>query len=161
MDLNSVAADDGAEAIDQLLGYVAAGKAQAAQTRGSRAVIFVGNTGSGKSTLVNYLNGCQFECVTREEAGLQGRPEEEAYRIKADSVVREIMPIGHSNASKTTMPDVTRSDTGGLTFVDCPGFLDNRGFVINVANAINIRQVVPLSLPYTRHPPNQLLGRDV
>ena len=30
----------------------------------------------------------------------------------------------------------------GFSFADCPGFLDNRGFEINVANAVNVRQTL-------------------
>lgn len=30
----------------------------------------------------------------------------------------------------------------GEVFVDCPGFLDNRGFELSVANAVNVRQTL-------------------
>ena len=30
----------------------------------------------------------------------------------------------------------------GFAFADCPGFLDNRGFEINVANAVNVKQTI-------------------
>jgi hypothetical protein len=30
----------------------------------------------------------------------------------------------------------------GHAFADCPGFLDNRGMEINVANAVNVKQTI-------------------
>ena len=55
------------------------------------------------------------------------------------------MTMGHTNASATFVPqveDATSSVGGGHAFADCPGFLDNRGFEINVANIVNVKQTV-------------------
>jgi hypothetical protein len=51
----------------------------------------------------------------------------------------EIMAIGHSIISKTFLPEVAQDPNDRFTVCDCPGFLDNRGVIINVANACNIR----------------------
>jgi hypothetical protein len=51
----------------------------------------------------------------------------------------EVMAIGHSMVSKTFLPQVVTDPNDLFTICDCPGFLDNRGAVINVANACNIR----------------------
>ena len=40
------------------------------------------------------------------------------------------------------MEDAAASLGPGYAFADCPGFLDNRGFEINVANAVNIKQTL-------------------
>ena len=42
----------------------------------------------------------------------------------------------------TFIPGVATSEALGVTFMDCPGFLDNRGAVINIANAVNIKQAI-------------------
>ena len=45
-------------------------------------------------------------------------------RVRADSAVPEMMRSGHTNKSDTFIPAV-ESDKD-LTYLDCPGFLDNR-----------------------------------
>ena len=50
------------------------------------------------------------------------------------------MKIGHSNQSMTFVPDVESDDI--FTYADCPGFLDNRGPEINIANAVNIKTMI-------------------
>ena len=47
------------------------------------------------------------------------------------------MQIGHSNQSMTFMPNVEQGDN--FVYIDCPGFLDNRGPELNIANACNIK----------------------
>ena len=62
-----------------------------------------------------------------------------------ESKVPELMRIGHTCSSETFAPqveDATASLGPGFAFADCPGFLDNRGFEINVANAVNVRHTV-------------------
>ena len=56
-------------------------------------------------------------------------------RVKLDSSIPELMPIGHSNQSMTFIPSVASVYTpeGAFTFLDCPGFLDSRGPEINIA----------------------------
>eukprot|EP01051_Picozoa_sp_SAG22_P006334 SAG22_NODE_409_length_10939_cov_1.956638_7_plen_637_part_00 len=54
------------------------------------------------------------------------------------------MPIGHTNMSMTFTRDIKEAtifgaDSDQAVFMDCPGFLDNRGAVINIANAINVK----------------------
>ena len=52
----------------------------------------------------------------------------------------EIVKIGHSKTSQTFLPSVVDpregSEAKGLIFCDCPGFEDNRGAEINIANAV-------------------------
>ena len=56
---------------------------------------------------------------------------------KEGGSLEEIMPIGHSKRSTTFMPQI-ESGPKGVIYCDCPGFLDNRGKEINIANAVNI-----------------------
>ena len=50
------------------------------------------------------------------------------------------MPIGHTKESKTFIPQIASSVS--ITYCDCPGFLDNRGAEINIANAVNIKAAI-------------------
>ena len=127
------------ERLDCIGNCIDIGIARAEHARGCRAVIFVGNTGAGKSTTVNYLVGCEMESVKKKDIGIKesGR----VIRVKKDSEIPERTTIGHENVSSTFLPDIVTAD-GDLRFFDCPGFLDNRGSEINIANAVNIRTAI-------------------
>jgi energy-coupling factor transporter ATP-binding protein EcfA2 len=117
-----------------LVGCIQQGKGVAKLAQGKRIVVVLGNTGAGKSAFVNLLHGCTF-----------AYEDDDKMVVRHDSPVEELMRIGHSSTSETFLPQV--EDAGrclgdGFAFVDCPGFLDNRGFEINVANAVNVRHAV-------------------
>ncbi|NGX38695.1 MAG: hypothetical protein KR126chlam1_00005 [Chlamydiae bacterium] len=131
------------ESIELLTTCVRYGNERAKKIEGKEAVIVIGNTGAGKSTMVNYLAGCTMELKSPKELGLKG--------IKKIVVVRshekggtldEIMPIGHTKESKTFMPQIETDSETMVTFCDCPGFLDNRGAEINIANAVNVKNAI-------------------
>ena len=66
---------------------------------------------------------------------------ETVIRVKVGEGLKpELMPIGHSKKSATFVPDVAQGED--FAFLDCPGFLDNRGPEINIANAVNIKQAL-------------------
>jgi len=123
------------EQLELLAGCVSLGSHEAEKAAGRSVAITIGNTGSGKSTLVNRCFGCKLERFELE-SGIK------AFRVSPESPKPEIMPIGHSNQSMTFVPGVATDQELGLTFMDCPGFLDNRGAVINIANAVNIKQAI-------------------
>jgi hypothetical protein len=64
-------------------------------------------------------------------------------QVCKDSAVKEIMMIGHTNKSETFIPDVDSDND--FTYLDCPGFLDNRGAEINISNAVNIKSAVSIA----------------
>jgi len=117
-----------------LVRCIAHGEAVASRAAGKRIVVVLGNTGAGKSAFINYLHGCKFQYE-----------EEDKMVVRDDSELEELMRIGHTNRSETFSPqveDATDSLGSGFAYADCPGFLDNRGFEINVANAANVRHTV-------------------
>lgn len=116
------------------------GDVQASKAHAKDLVVFIGNTGAGKSTFVNYLCGCQMKRTNFKSLGLTGLGKVVVVVPRRDGgALDEIMPIGHTKTSMTFMPQI-ESDGEGMTHCDCPGFLDNRGPEINIANAVNIKK---------------------
>jgi hypothetical protein len=129
------------ESIALLTHCVDSGEQNAEKIKGKNALIVMGNTGAGKSTFLNYLIGCKLQLEDPAVLGIPGL--EDIVVVSPDSGVQEVMPIGHTKQSQTFIPqiEVDRSDAN-LAYCDCPGFLDNRGVKINIANAVNIRRTL-------------------
>jgi ABC-type lipoprotein export system ATPase subunit len=77
----------------------------------SQAIFVVGDTGSGKSTLINYLVGLPLTIKKYEF--------QDEYYI--DNAAVESLPIGHQSKSKTKIPALI-SDSHGNVFIDTAGF---------------------------------------
>jgi energy-coupling factor transporter ATP-binding protein EcfA2 len=102
--------------------------------REAKEVVFVlGNTGSGKSTFLNYIMGCTMA---------ESMPEPVVV-VSPESKRSEIIPIGHGMISKTFLPTFcTDQDETWRQYCDCPGFGDSRGSEVNIANAVNIKKAL-------------------
>jgi putative ribosome biogenesis GTPase RsgA len=81
---------------------------------GKDIVVFLGITGSGKSTLINYLT--DKELMVNESAQI-------VLRNLSDPTA---MSIGEGKESETLLPKFIQTHQG-LLFYDLPGFGDNRG----------------------------------
>ena len=107
------------------------------------AIVILGETGTGKSTSINYWMGCDMVPRTPEELeamGIQGELEDVVV-VDPESAHSEVASIGHGMISHTLMPQIIQDPHKNTrVYVDCPGFSDNRGVEINIANAINIRK---------------------
>lgn len=130
------------------------GEKAAKEARGKDIVIFMGNTDSGKSTLINFLFGCQM--IMKDQMIV----------VDPKSSKKEVAPIGTGVDSCTIIPqripDVTVSvsnessvmenmisgqieqvnTTTTLTFFDMPGHSDSRGLDVALANTIVMKQVI-------------------
>ena len=99
-----------------------------------RGFIIMGNTGSGKSTFINYLHGCMMVKEKKYDMHLVGVSKESKVKVAAD--------IGHTPTSATLLPATTllkdpQNNSTSFAIVDTPGFKDNRSSEINIANAVN------------------------
>lgn len=85
-----------------------------AQQKNDQTVVIIGNSGAGKSTLLNYLIGIELKIEEYKAS---------SYRLIADSP--NACEIGHGSSSKTSKPNCRNFN--GVTYWDCPGFLDTKG----------------------------------
>ncbi|NGX59786.1 MAG: GTP-binding protein EngB [Chlamydiae bacterium] len=98
---------------------------------GKDIVLLIGNTGAGKSTLINYL----FECKMRRRAA---SPEEVTPVIECEA---PIAAIEHGMVSGTVYPTEHFHEKSGVHFYDCPGFMDTGGSAKNIINAVAIKNL--------------------
>jgi hypothetical protein len=135
----------GADQILLLNQCVQMGAQNAELVEGKDVVFAIGNTGAGKSTFINYLCGRKLvEKKRKEVLDKFGRPLKGMGKvITMEGSGSEAAGIGHElQKSATFLPGIF-DDLGTLNcYCDCPGFLDNRGFEINIANAVNMRAVI-------------------
>src|SRR5689334_14637109 len=94
-------------------------KAIDSQSITSEVVLFIGMTGSGKSTLINYLSGKQLESFSLT-GGITYR-----LRVKAPATELPGITIGHSTSiSCTKYPVAYRPSGESYSYIDTPGFGD-------------------------------------
>jgi hypothetical protein len=79
-------------------------------------VLFIGDTGSGKSTTVNYLSGQRMVKVDLREG-------QDHYDV-ANPAGENIARIGHSPIFRETLfpEEIIPKGLSSVTFVDCPDF---------------------------------------
>ena len=98
-----------------------------AVTKEDAPVLVLGYTGSGKSTLTNYLLGWNMQ---QNENG-------EAEPVEGSAP----MQMGDSAESITLYPQLQKGFDGVL-YCDCPGFEDNRSDEIRVCASVAIERIV-------------------
>ncbi|MHA7877884.1 MAG: hypothetical protein ACX93T_03100 [Bacteroidota bacterium] len=121
------------------------GKQNVTADSDKNAITILGETGSGKSTAINYWMGRNMARRTPEEMEAMGILDklEDVVVVDPNSAQPEAASIGHERVSHTFMPQIIQDPNNDTQiYIDCPGFFDNRGAEINIANAINIRQVL-------------------
>lgn len=94
-------------------------------------IVYLGNTRSGKSTLVNYLIGTPLIAFEDRHP---------IYKIKKVNDDDEGPQIGQGSLSTTATPEVYQVPDFGV-IVDAPGFDDNRSLTHDIINALYINQI--------------------
>lgn len=96
----------------------------------SEAIIVIGDTGVGKSTIMNFLAGHQL--MVR----CQGLKPKLVCETQTD------IKIGHEKYSETSIP--TRTIIENLAFYDCPGFRDNKGEEYEISNSFFVQRLLDI-----------------
>ncbi len=92
-------------------------------------VLFIGFTGSGKSTTVNFLAGASMVQVDKKDGQVR-------YDVAPGGRL-DLAGIGHDRGCSETLfaKEIFPIDAPGVKFIDCPGFDDSRGFEFDCAHA--------------------------
>lgn len=134
--------DENSKVLKETLDLISKGQQILSEHEDESAVLVIGNTGVGKSTLVNYLSGVKLKKVEREvEKYAYGRQEtiiEEV--LEVDKSVGQVM-IGHDSSSMTAVPNKWHDNQTNITYWDCPGFEDTHGPTQDIANAFYIQRL--------------------
>lgn len=121
--------------IDSLKQYMVKAFENTQAAKEKEIVLVIGNTGSGKSTTINYLLENPL-ATKQDEYGID-------YIDVADPNTQQHYPkIGQSSTvSETLYPEVYRAPSG-LDICDCPGFGDTRGEVEAITAAVSTKAVI-------------------
>ena len=99
-----------------------------------KALMVLGLTGTGKSTLINYLNDIPLICLKKNGKWILD--------LESPNVT---LPggfsIGHLTKSETLNPSVYSPTDKDFSFIDNPGFRDTRGLSIEIANGFFREQI--------------------
>ncbi len=99
-----------------------------------KIIMILGLTGTGKSTLVNYLNDVPLECKK-----IRGK-----WVIDLESETNYLpggFRIGHNTNSETLYLSVYSPPSKDISFIDNPGFKDTRGISVEIANGYFREQI--------------------
>lgn len=96
----------------------------------TEAVIMIGDTGVGKSTIMSFLSGS--ELVVRFD-GL---------KPILDTAQKTRIKIGHEKYSETSIP--TKVVIERMAFYDCPGFKDNKGEEYEISNSFFVQRLLDI-----------------
>jgi hypothetical protein len=96
--------------------------------KGKDIVVFLGNTGAGKSTTINYL--CQKGLLADDFNNI----------VLQDQDDPSAFPIGQLGDSETFLPKFM--PMGDLLFYDLPGFRETRGTALSLVNACFTKSII-------------------
>ncbi len=99
-------------------------------------VLFMGNTGSGKSTAISYFLGADLEYFSN-------RVGNQVVRVKNESIADRFPIIGQSlGESETLYTKGYHIPNSHVIITDCPGFNDTRGGHYELCTNLSIDQTI-------------------
>ena len=98
-----------------------------------QVVIILGQTGHGKSTLLNWLGGASLYAFR-----IRDKDNIDMERIGIGAEGKDVVPIGHLGASETSLNSRT---IDGIKYFDCAGFRDNRSYIREIGYAFCIKEL--------------------
>ena len=120
---------DGTYITQSLIEFINDGKKKMSNTGcQKKAIMVLGLTGVGKSTLVNYLNDVPLKCERNNNG--QWRVD----LANPNVTLKCKFKIGHKD-SETLYPSACTPEGKQVTYIDTPGFQDNRCFEIEIGNS--------------------------
>lgn len=123
---------DSETAVEQTLDFLLTGINRLRLSNDPEAIIAVGNTGSGKSTLVHFiLDPSQIESI---------EPTNDADDYKVVDHLDVSPDSKSSTVSKTIVPELI-IDTNKKVYYDCPGFDDTRNSSVEISTVFFIKTV--------------------
>ncbi|WPX99760.1 Putative GTP-binding and tetratricopeptide repeat-containing protein (plasmid) [Candidatus Megaera polyxenophila] len=120
--------------IPKLQWLIKSGYANISNNKIEQSVLVVGDTGNGKSTLVNALTDKRLESHFVKK-GMKG-----SYVINLSSD-EQGATIGATAVSETTIPKSWFDQKSKIVYWDCPGFEDTKGVEQDIANGFFIKQI--------------------
>ena len=126
------------DSLDLIYYCIYKGQIENKKVENKNVIGFVGNTGSGKSTTINYIKGEKLKKIKGKEIA----EDITGIRIIVENSNNQIAKIGHNQTSETTIPQVFEDKDKNLVLVDLAGFYDNRGWQINVSNIVNTKNIL-------------------
>lgn len=112
-----------------------------AKIKDQKIILFIGNTGAGKSTSINYLQEIPLEKV---KMGMK-----RVIQVKGSISEEFSAKIGHTFTAQTLYPSTYWNKNLDLFFADCPGFFDNRGghfeMITSLSNYLAVKQSKEIS----------------
>ncbi len=107
------------------------GKEEVLKATDQKIVLFLGPTGAGKSTAIDFLSGCEMYGLEDKTTG--------DFQIGAKDPVVE---IGDGAQSKTLYPNIVKSKIDQkILFCDTAGFGDNRGPKYDICAAYTLSSI--------------------
>ncbi len=116
---------------DELTAYFKESLPEIQKAVGKKIHQFIGITGSGKSTLVNYMLGYKMTELQDDLGNIIAIPEAGAPAC-----------VGHDVASCTLFPGVYGAKNNSATFADCPGFFDTGTEERKIAVSMNTQLAI-------------------